>query len=77
MAPPMSAHTAPTIHLHACCAIENVAHIEWFHDHVRIEAMLLAGAPQPRDGVLRPDLSQPGLGVTLDRDAVARHETSR
>ena len=70
---PMSAHTAPTIHLHACCAIEHAAHIEWFHDHVRIEAMLLEGAPQPRDGVLRPDLSQPGLGVTLDRDALARH----
>ena len=70
---PLSAHTAPTIHAHACCAVEHVAHIEWFHDHTRIESMLLDGAPQPRDGMLSPDLSRPGLGVEPDRDAIDRH----
>jgi hypothetical protein len=38
-------------------------HLEYFHDHVRIESMLFDGVPQPRDGALRPDLSRPGLGL--------------
>jgi L-alanine-DL-glutamate epimerase-like enolase superfamily enzyme len=68
---PLSAHTAPSLHLHAACALDGVAHLEWFHDHVRIEHMLFDGAPEPVDGVLRPDLSRPGLGLAL-RAADAR-----
>jgi L-alanine-DL-glutamate epimerase-like enolase superfamily enzyme len=34
---------------------------------MRIEAMLFDGAPQPRDGALRPDLGSPGLGVEFRR----------
>ena len=62
---PLSPHTAPAIHLHAACAIEKLAPIEWFHDHARIEAMLFDGAPDPRDGVIEPDLARPGLGLEL------------
>jgi L-alanine-DL-glutamate epimerase-like enolase superfamily enzyme len=64
---PFSAHCAPTIHAHACAAMQTARHIEWFHDHARIEAMLFAGAPQPVDGALRPDPASPGLGVELRR----------
>jgi L-alanine-DL-glutamate epimerase-like enolase superfamily enzyme len=60
---PLSAHTAPALHLHACCAAPRVRHIEWFHDHARIEALFFEGAPRPKDGVVRPDLSRPGLGL--------------
>jgi L-alanine-DL-glutamate epimerase-like enolase superfamily enzyme len=60
---PLSAHTAPALHLHACCALPAVRHLEWFHDHVRIEAMLFDGAVQPVDGTLAPDTSRPGLGI--------------
>ena len=67
---PLSAHTAPSIHAHLCCAAENARHIEYFHDHVRIEQMLFDGAQAPRDGQLRPDLSRPGLGLEL-REAEA------
>lgn len=69
---PFSAHCAPTIHAHACAAMQTAAHIEWFHDHARIEALLLAGAPQPAGGVLRPDPGSPGLGVELKRSDAER-----
>jgi L-alanine-DL-glutamate epimerase-like enolase superfamily enzyme len=59
----ISAHTAPGLHLHPCCAIPNLRHIEYFHDHVRIEHMLFDGVPEPRNGTLGPDLSRAGHGL--------------
>ncbi|MGJ3262468.1 MAG: enolase C-terminal domain-like protein [Salinarimonas sp.] len=49
---PISAHTAPALHLPVCLAASGCRHVEWFHDHVRIEAMLFEGAPVPRDGAI-------------------------
>ncbi len=62
---PLSAHTAPSVHAHVCCAVERVRHLEYFHDHVRIERLLFDGVLEPSDGALRPDLSRPGLGIAL------------
>lgn len=59
----LSGHTAPTIHAHVLCAVAKLRHLEWFHDHVRIERMLFDGFLEPEDGVLRPDRSRAGLGV--------------
>jgi L-alanine-DL-glutamate epimerase-like enolase superfamily enzyme len=74
-ATPLSAHTAPSLHLAPCCALGRVRHIEYFHDHVRIEQMLFDGTPRPRaDGRLYPDLSRPGLGIDLKRADAARFE---
>ena len=73
---PLSAHTAPSIHAHAACAVAPLVHIEWFHDHVRIERMLFDGFTAPVRGALRPDRSRPGLGVELkakDAEAFALH----
>jgi L-alanine-DL-glutamate epimerase-like enolase superfamily enzyme len=64
---PLSAHTAPALHLHVCCAAPRLRHVEWFHDHVRIEHMLFDGAPVPKDGMIRPDLSRPGHGLQFKR----------
>ncbi|WP_343234642.1 enolase C-terminal domain-like protein [Microvirga splendida] len=61
----LSAHTAPALHLPVCCAAPRLRHVEWFHDHVRIEQMLFDGAPVLRNGTIRPDLSQPGHGLTF------------
>jgi L-alanine-DL-glutamate epimerase-like enolase superfamily enzyme len=61
----LSAHTAPALHTHVGCAATTVRHLEYFHDHVRIEHMLFDGVPAPVDGGLRPDLSCPGLGLEL------------
>ncbi|MGH8233427.1 MAG: enolase C-terminal domain-like protein [Rhodanobacteraceae bacterium] len=60
---PFSAHCAPSIHAHPACAVPRLRHIEYFHDHVRIEHMLFDGALTPVDGALHPDLSRPGLGL--------------
>ena len=64
---PFSSHCAPAAHLHAACAAPRLKHMEWFHDHVRIEQMLFDGAPAMRDGTIAPDLSRPGIGVEFRR----------
>jgi L-alanine-DL-glutamate epimerase-like enolase superfamily enzyme len=69
----LSGHCAPSVHLHAACAVPRLRHLEWFHDHVRIEHMLFDGAPTPRQGVITPDLSRPGLGITLKRADAERY----
>ena len=61
----LSAHCAPQLHAHACCAVGPLRHLEYFHDHVRIEQMLFDGALSPVAGVLRPDPERPGLGIEL------------
>lgn len=68
----LSAHTAPSLHAHPCCAIPCVRHVEYFYDHARIERMLFDGALSPVNGDLQPDRSRPGLGLDLrERDAAA------
>jgi len=61
----LSAHCAPTLHLHVASAVTGLRHIEWFADHVRLEAMMFDPGPRVRDGVMRPDTGRPGLGVEL------------
>ena len=63
----VSGHTAPQIHAHALPAVRRLRHLEWFHDHVRVERLLFDGMLTPVDGALRPDLSAPGLGVEFRR----------
>jgi L-alanine-DL-glutamate epimerase-like enolase superfamily enzyme len=70
---PLSAHTAPALHVHACCALSAVRHLEWFHDHVRIERLLFEGTPEPLDGLLQPALDRAGLGLELKRAEAKRH----
>ena len=64
---PLSAHTAPTMHAHVCCAIVPAYDVEYFHDHARIEQILFDGAAVPKRGRLVPDLSRPGFGIELKR----------
>ena len=69
----LSGHCAPAMHCHAALAAPNLRHLEWFHDHVRIERMLFDGAPVPVGGVIRPDLSRPGHGLVLRAAAAEPH----
>jgi L-alanine-DL-glutamate epimerase-like enolase superfamily enzyme len=62
---PLSAHCAPAASLHACCACESLVHLEYFHDHTRIESMLFDGVPSAGAGVLRPDPERSGLGLAV------------
>ena len=69
----LSAHTAPYIHLHPCCALPNFWPLEYFYDHARIAHMLFDGADPPVNGELRPDLSRPGLGLEFKRADAAQY----
>lgn len=69
---PLSSHTAPTVHAHLCCAASRARHLEYFHDHVRIESLLFDGVVQPRGGSLAPDRSRTGLGVSIKQNAIER-----
>ena len=69
---PLSAHTAPALHTHVCCAAFPVRHLEYFHDHVRIERLFFDGVTQPVKGDLRPDLSRPGMGIELKKKDAER-----
>jgi len=66
---PFSAHCAPAISTHVCCAIESLVHLEYFHDHARLERMLFEGTLDPKDGALRPDSTRPGHGLSLKHEA--------
>ena len=70
---PFSAHCAPAVSAHACCAMETLSHLEYFHDHVRLEGMLFDGVLSPEGGDLRPDGSRPGLGLELKRADAERY----
>jgi L-alanine-DL-glutamate epimerase-like enolase superfamily enzyme len=69
----LSGHTAPSIHAHALCGVPRLRHLEWFHDHVRIERLLFDGFLEPEAGCLRPDPTRPGIGVELKRGDAARY----
>jgi L-alanine-DL-glutamate epimerase-like enolase superfamily enzyme len=60
----ISAHCAPHLHLHVGAATPNLRHLEWFHDHARIELMAFDGTTLPVCGQLRPDPDAPGHGLT-------------
>ena len=60
---PLSSHTAPNLHVHACCAVIPMRHIEYFYEHVRVEHMLFDGALDLVEGALEPDRSRPGNGL--------------
>jgi L-alanine-DL-glutamate epimerase-like enolase superfamily enzyme len=64
---PLSSHCAPSLHVPFAAALANVRHMEYFHDHVRIEHLLFDGTPEAHDGRLAPDLDRPGLGLDLRR----------
>ncbi|MGE5136980.1 MAG: enolase C-terminal domain-like protein [Gemmatimonadota bacterium] len=70
----LSAHCAPAVSAHAFCAVERLRHLEYFHDHVRIESMLFDGTLTPAGGALRPDPSAPGLGLELRAADAARYQ---
>jgi L-alanine-DL-glutamate epimerase-like enolase superfamily enzyme len=68
----LSGHCAPSLHCHVACAVPRLRHLEYFHDHARLEAMLFDGAAKVRNGMIAPDLSRPGMGLTLKAADAAR-----
>ena len=71
---PLSAHCGPQLHAPICCCAQAARHLEYFHDHVRIESMLFHGAIQPVRGQLIPQRHQPGHGMSLNRTNAAQFQ---
>jgi L-alanine-DL-glutamate epimerase-like enolase superfamily enzyme len=61
----VSGHCAPNLHARAAAGVANLRHVEYFHDHQRIERMLFDGALNPVAGILTPDPGETGLGLEL------------
>ncbi|MDR6622070.1 enolase C-terminal domain-like protein [Sinomonas atrocyanea] len=60
-----SGHCAPAISAAPAAAAPGLRHLEWFHDHVRLESMLFDGVPDPDGGAIAPDPSLLGNGLVL------------
>ncbi|HET7304384.1 MAG TPA: enolase C-terminal domain-like protein [Segeticoccus sp.] len=70
----LSLHCAPQVSAHAGVGVWHLRHLEYFHDHVRIERMVFDGVLEPEPGgVLRPDRSRPGTGLEVRESDVERH----
>jgi L-alanine-DL-glutamate epimerase-like enolase superfamily enzyme len=69
----LSGHCAPNLHAHVGAAVPNLRHVEYFHDHQRIERLFFDGALDPAGGVMRPDLERPGHGLALRRTDTERY----
>ena len=70
----VSGHCAPNLHAHVAAATPNLRHLEWFHDHVRIESSLFTGALDPAGGGVTPDHARHGHGLALDTEAAAPYQ---
>jgi L-alanine-DL-glutamate epimerase-like enolase superfamily enzyme len=62
----LSAHCAPQISAHACAGVWHLRHLEYFHDHERLEHLVFDGCLEPEPGgLLRPDRSRAGCGLAV------------
>ena len=73
---PLSGHCAPAVSIAPLAAAPTLRHLEWFHDHVRIERMFFDGFQEPENGELRPELARPGHGLELKRADAQRYAVS-
>jgi L-alanine-DL-glutamate epimerase-like enolase superfamily enzyme len=70
---PTSIHCAPAVSAHAGAAMATLRHVEYFHDHVRLERMLFDGVAEVGPGgVLLPPPDRPGLGLELKHSDAER-----
>jgi len=73
---PLSSHCAPSLHMHVCCSAARAVHMEFFHDHARIERLFFDGFREPKRGVMSPDLSRPGFGLELKEQDAAQYQVN-
>jgi L-alanine-DL-glutamate epimerase-like enolase superfamily enzyme len=76
----ISGHCAPSLHVAPACAVPNLRHLEYFHDHARVDRMLFDGVLDPVGGLLTPALDRPGNGLELkepDADPFLAGRTGR
>lgn len=72
----LSGHCAPHVHAHAAAAIPNLRHLEWFHDHTRIEDLFFDGTLDPQGGSIHPGAQgAPGHGLTFRAERAEKYRT--
>jgi L-alanine-DL-glutamate epimerase-like enolase superfamily enzyme len=71
----VSGHCAPHAHAAVAAATPNLRHLEWFHDHTRIESLLFDGATEAVNGTLTLT-DAPGNGLTLRRHRAEQFRVS-
>jgi L-alanine-DL-glutamate epimerase-like enolase superfamily enzyme len=72
----LSGHCAPHLHAHIGAAIPNLRHLEWFHDHVRIETLFFDGTLDPTGGLLRLAPHRVGHGLEPRVAAMERYRVA-
>ncbi|MFE9401651.1 enolase C-terminal domain-like protein [Streptomyces sp. NPDC006530] len=73
----ISGHCAPHAHAAAAAAVPNLRHLEWFHDHVRLESRWFDGTLDPEGGHISPGADgSPGHGLTLRSADAEPHRTA-
>ena len=70
----ISAHCAPNLHLPVAAAVPNLRHVEYFHDHSRLDPILFDGVTGPHDGALHPVGDFAGHGMRLRTKNIAELE---
>jgi L-alanine-DL-glutamate epimerase-like enolase superfamily enzyme len=71
----VSGHCAPYLTAPVAAATPNLRHLEFFHDHVRIEQMLFEGTGDPVSGRLSV-VDGVGHGLTVRPDVFADHRVA-
>jgi L-alanine-DL-glutamate epimerase-like enolase superfamily enzyme len=61
----ISCHCGPHQHLAVAAAVPNLRHLEWFHDHVRVETMLFDGVVAAPGGEAPVNRVDPGNGLVF------------
>jgi L-alanine-DL-glutamate epimerase-like enolase superfamily enzyme len=59
----VSAHCAPSLHAPVAAAVPNLRHVEYFHDHERVDALLFEGARVPHGGAMDLPAGDVGHGM--------------
>lgn len=72
----VSGHCAPHQHLAVCAAVPNLRHLEWFHDHVRIERMFFDGAVTAAGGEAALRLDAVGNGFAFRQQDAERYRVA-
>ncbi len=72
----ISGHCAPQLHSHVAASVPNLRHVEYFHDHSRLDALLFDGVAVPVGGCLKPDIERFGHGMALRRSDAASFQVA-
>jgi L-alanine-DL-glutamate epimerase-like enolase superfamily enzyme len=72
----VSGHCAPHLHVAVAAATPNLRHLEWFHDHVRLESLCFDGVLDPAGGEVRPRPNAPGHGLTVRWRDIDEHRVA-